>query len=52
MDFIGGRGLGIYYLYHELDAGTDPLSEKNKLIILNGVLARQFRDGWYIQKAL
>jgi aldehyde:ferredoxin oxidoreductase len=39
MTFIGGRGLGIKYLYDELAPGTDPLGEDNKLILCNGVLA-------------
>ena len=39
IDFIGGRGYGIKYLYQELDANVDPLGEDNKLIILNGPLA-------------
>lgn len=39
MDFIGGRGFGINYLYQELTPGIDPLGEHNKLIILTGPLA-------------
>ena len=38
-NFVGGRGLGIKYLYQELQPGIDPLSEHNKLILLNGPLA-------------
>lgn len=38
-DFIGGRGFGINYLYHELTPHTDPLGERNKMIFTNGVLA-------------
>ena len=38
-DFIGGRGYGIQYLYDEITPGTDPLGEKNKLLMLNGPLA-------------
>src|SRR3990170_2287898 len=38
-DFIGGRGFGINYLYKELAPGIDPLSEQNKLLLLNGPLA-------------
>ncbi|OGN95417.1 MAG: hypothetical protein A2Y89_04535 [Chloroflexi bacterium RBG_13_51_18] len=38
-DFIGGRGYGIKYLYDEIAPGTDPLSEKNKVIMVNGPLA-------------
>ncbi|MDP2916467.1 MAG: aldehyde ferredoxin oxidoreductase family protein [Dehalococcoidia bacterium] len=39
LDFVGGRGFGINYLYREVAPGTEPLSEKNKLILVNGVLA-------------
>ncbi|MFC1932100.1 aldehyde ferredoxin oxidoreductase family protein [Chloroflexota bacterium] len=39
MDFIGGRGYGIRYLYEELAPNTDPLGEHNKLLLLNGPLA-------------
>jgi aldehyde:ferredoxin oxidoreductase len=35
-DFIGGAGLGIKYLFDELDAGTDPLGPGNKLIFSVG----------------
>ena len=31
-DFIGGRGLGAYYLFKHLVPGTDPLSPDNPLI--------------------
>ena len=37
--FIGGRGLGAYYLYHELPPSIDPLGEENKLLLLTGPLA-------------
>src|SRR4030042_1395896 len=37
--FIGGRGYGIRYLYDEIAPGTDPLGEKNKLLMLTGPLA-------------
>lgn len=39
MDFVGGRGLGVSYLYNELTPGADPLGEQNKLILVTGVLA-------------
>ncbi len=39
LDFVGGRGFGINYLYQELAPGVDPLGEHNKLLILTGVLA-------------
>ncbi len=38
-DFIGGRGYGIKYLYDEIAPGTNPLGEKNKVIMLAGPLA-------------
>lgn len=37
-DYIGGRGLGIYYLNKEVDPGCDPLSEDNLLIMATGPL--------------
>jgi len=37
-DFIGGKGLGTYLLYRELDAGIDPLSPDNILFFLTGPL--------------
>jgi aldehyde:ferredoxin oxidoreductase len=36
--YIGGRGYGTKLLYEELEPGTDPLSEGNKLIFANGPL--------------
>jgi len=36
--FVGGRGLGTYYLAREVDPGVDPLSPDNKLIIATGPL--------------
>ena len=38
MDFVGGRGFGIKYLYQEVPAHTDPLSAENKLVLATGVL--------------
>jgi len=38
-DFIGGRGLGIKYLYEELSPNVDPLGPDNKLMLLTGPLA-------------
>ncbi|MFC2045641.1 aldehyde ferredoxin oxidoreductase family protein [Chloroflexota bacterium] len=38
-DFVGGRGYGIHYLYHEIAPDIDPLGEYNKLILLTGPLA-------------
>jgi len=37
-DYIGGRGLGIKYLYDEIDPKIDALSPKNKLIMATGPL--------------
>lgn len=36
--FLGGKGLGTYYLCKELAAGIDPLSPDNKMIIALGPL--------------
>ncbi len=35
---LGGKGLGAYYLYHELPPGTDPLGPDNLLILHTGPL--------------
>lgn len=35
---VGGRGLGALYLHNELPAGTSPMGEDNKLILLSGCL--------------
>lgn len=37
--FLGGRGLGAYYLTKEVPPKTFPLDEKNILIFMNGPLA-------------
>ena len=34
--WLGGRGLGVYYLLEELDPKVDPLSPENKILILTG----------------
>jgi len=39
VDFVGGRGFGIHYLYRELAPKTDPLGEHNKMIFVAGPLA-------------
>lgn len=39
VDFIGGSGFGISYLYRELVPHTDPLGEDNKLLFVTGPLA-------------
>lgn len=36
-DYLGGKGLGIKYLYEELSPGVDPLSPENKLILMTGL---------------
>jgi aldehyde:ferredoxin oxidoreductase len=38
-DYIGGRGFGIYTLYHEVPKGADPLGPENKLIVSTGPFA-------------
>ena len=37
--FMGGKGLGFRYLYHEMDPSTDPLSPSNVLIFMTGPMA-------------
>ena len=37
-DYVGGRGLGIFYLLNEVDAGCDPLGPENVLIMATGPL--------------
>ncbi len=34
--YIGGKGLGAYYIYNELEPKVDPLSPNNKLIFMVG----------------
>ncbi|MHA1925389.1 MAG: aldehyde ferredoxin oxidoreductase family protein [Candidatus Thorarchaeota archaeon] len=36
--FIGGKGLGAYLLYRELEAGADPLGPDNLLLFMTGPL--------------
>jgi len=36
--FIGGRGLGTYFLSQEIDPAIDPLSSENKIIYITGPL--------------
>ena len=38
-NFVGGRGIGSYFLFHEVDALTEALSPDNKLIIATGPLS-------------
>ena len=35
-DFLGGKGLGIKYIYEEVGPGVDALSPENKLILMTG----------------
>ncbi|MFO7797502.1 MAG: aldehyde ferredoxin oxidoreductase N-terminal domain-containing protein [Promethearchaeia archaeon] len=37
--FLGGRGLGAYYLMNEISPDTNPYSSNNKLIFMNGPLS-------------
>ena len=37
-DYLGGYGLGAYYLYNRTDAGTDPLGPENLLGFFSGPL--------------
>jgi len=37
-EYIGGRGFNIWYLYHHLPAGTDPLAPENILLLSCGLL--------------
>jgi aldehyde:ferredoxin oxidoreductase len=38
-EYVGGRGFGAYYTYHELAPGVDPLGGENKVFLLAGPLA-------------
>lgn len=38
-EYVGGRGLGIKYLYDEMKPGVDPMSSESKLIMVAGPLA-------------
>lgn len=37
-NFLGGRGIGTWLLWKELDPQVDPLGEENKIIIMTGPL--------------
>ncbi len=45
-DFIGPRGIGLKYLYHELKPGIDPLGPENKLFLGTGVLSGTSGQGF------
>jgi len=36
--YLGGRGLGVYYLFRDLSPGIDPLGPKNELILATSVI--------------
>jgi aldehyde:ferredoxin oxidoreductase len=38
LQFVGSRGLGVKYLYEEVDAKTEPLSPDNRLYLATGPL--------------
>jgi aldehyde:ferredoxin oxidoreductase len=37
-EYIGGRGIGVRYLYEELKPGVEPLSAENKVVMMMGPL--------------
>ncbi|MFW9927222.1 MAG: aldehyde ferredoxin oxidoreductase N-terminal domain-containing protein, partial [Candidatus Thorarchaeota archaeon] len=37
-DYVGGKGLGAYLLYRELESGVDPLGPRNILLFMSGPL--------------
>jgi len=43
--FLGGRGLGAYFLYREVPTDADPLGPENKLVFANGPLAGTMAPG-------
>ncbi|MFZ5868312.1 MAG: aldehyde ferredoxin oxidoreductase family protein [Thermodesulfobacteriota bacterium] len=44
--FIGGRGLGIHYLFRENRPGIEPLGDENRLIFMPGLLAGSPAQGF------
>lgn len=44
-NYLGGRGLGAYYLYKEVPVDTEPLSVENKLMFFNGPMAGTMAPG-------
>ena len=36
--YLGGRGIGYYYLMKMVPAGTDPLAPENILVMASGVM--------------
>ena len=43
--YLGGRGLGAYFFFKEVDAHADPLGSENKLIFMNGPLTGSLIPG-------
>jgi aldehyde:ferredoxin oxidoreductase len=43
--FLGARGVGAYFLFHELEPDTEPLGVDNKLIFLTGPLEGTLAPG-------
>ncbi len=35
-DYLGGRGFGAYFVFHEIPAGADPLGAENRLVVSAG----------------
>ncbi|MHA1627026.1 MAG: aldehyde ferredoxin oxidoreductase family protein [Candidatus Asgardarchaeia archaeon] len=44
-NFIGGRGIGAYFLFRELKPKIDPLSEENKVIFSSGPMEGSMLPG-------
>jgi len=45
LEFIGGRGFNVWYLYHHLAQGTDPLGPDNVLLFSCGLLTGSSAPG-------
>lgn len=43
--YLGGRGMGAYYLWHEVPSEVDPLSPGNKLIFMAGPMLGSLAPG-------
>jgi aldehyde:ferredoxin oxidoreductase len=44
-EYIGGRGFNVWYLYHHLPLGTDPLAPENMLLFSCGLLTGSSAPG-------
>ena len=44
-DYLGGRGFGAYFVFHEVPAGANPLGPENKLVISAGPLSGMLVPG-------